>query len=323
MRQYVLGIAIFLLLSATCGIAQSTVTTSGGSANTVPVFTGSTTVGDSPISTTSGGNVGIGTTSPTEFLTSAGAIRILPLFPKGSGSGAYVYSDDTNAFLDSYGPNTATQGSVWLTSHKSDGSGGYTMGKFSPTQITFNAPLNVTGAVGIGTTAPSEPLEVNGNTKVDGTLAVSGTGGLEVQNGGITFPDGTTQTTAYPASSSGGSAPVQVENNEAVINNGVSSNGSGLKHISTNQSCTTGSSSGQGYSCSIVITWPGTPFLDANYTVTCTPKAVSAGSQNWVPYNLTIPDANKTTTTTTVVFTETANDTAGTLSGLNCIAIHD
>jgi hypothetical protein len=47
--------------------AQTNVTTSGGTANTVPAFTGSSAIGNSPIATSSG-NVGIGTTSPSYTL---------------------------------------------------------------------------------------------------------------------------------------------------------------------------------------------------------------------------------------------------------------
>lgn len=44
--------------------AQTTVTTGGGTATTVPVFTGTATLGNSPISVT-GGNVGVGTATPS------------------------------------------------------------------------------------------------------------------------------------------------------------------------------------------------------------------------------------------------------------------
>ena len=46
-----------LTMMAVAAAAQTTVTTSGGTTNTVPVFTGSATVGNSPI-TVSGGNIG-------------------------------------------------------------------------------------------------------------------------------------------------------------------------------------------------------------------------------------------------------------------------
>jgi organic hydroperoxide reductase OsmC/OhrA len=57
-----------LTMMAVAAAAQTTVTTSGGTTNTVPVFTGTSTVGNSPI-TVSGGNVGIGTTSPAQLLS--------------------------------------------------------------------------------------------------------------------------------------------------------------------------------------------------------------------------------------------------------------
>ena len=50
-----------MAMIAASAAAQTTVTTTGGTTNTVPVFTGSSTVGNSPISV-SGSNVGMGTT---------------------------------------------------------------------------------------------------------------------------------------------------------------------------------------------------------------------------------------------------------------------
>ena len=55
------------------GAAAQTVTGSGSS-GTVPVFTGTSTVGNSPISV-SGGNVGLGTTNPGNTLDVNGAIQ--------------------------------------------------------------------------------------------------------------------------------------------------------------------------------------------------------------------------------------------------------
>lgn len=58
-----LGLGLAL---ASVGAAAQTVTGSG-TTNTVPIFTGTSTVGNSPI-TVSGSNVGIGTTSPSQIL---------------------------------------------------------------------------------------------------------------------------------------------------------------------------------------------------------------------------------------------------------------
>jgi hypothetical protein len=106
----------------------------------------------------------------------------------------------------------------------------------------------------------------------------------------------------------------------------MSANGSGLKHVSTNASCTTPymGKSGGATSCGLVVMWPGTPFADTNYTVTCTPKAVIASNGNNYPdFHIFIPDANKTTTSTTILFMANNSEQSDTLSGINCIAIHD
>ena len=63
MRKLLSGFSGMILLLATGAAAQTTVTTSGGTTNTVQVYTGSATLGNSPISV-SGSNVGIGTTFP-------------------------------------------------------------------------------------------------------------------------------------------------------------------------------------------------------------------------------------------------------------------
>jgi hypothetical protein len=65
-----LGLVVAL---ASMGAVAQTVTGSG-TANTVPVFTGTTSVGNSPV-TVSGGNVGIGTTAPLNSLEVAGNIK--------------------------------------------------------------------------------------------------------------------------------------------------------------------------------------------------------------------------------------------------------
>lgn len=270
------------------------------------------------------GNVGIGTTAPSAPLDVTGASGTtqtnITTF-NNSSNGAYTSMTSAgNASI----VETWTNGSqiVEFVPYSS-GNGiidAYTGNLLFQTSRTDRMVITSGGNLGIGTTTPSEPLEVNGSAKVDGALTVSGSGGLTVQGGGILFPDGTLQTTAYPASSSGGSAPIQVENNEAVINGGVSANGSGLKHVSSDVSCTAKTSDSQSSNtCQVVIDWPGTAFADTNYTVTCTPKTVSGG----LAWNITIPDSGKTTSSTTVQLVMWGADESVTLSGLNCIAIHD
>jgi hypothetical protein len=58
---------LLLVLCSSSGLAQTNVTTTGGTTNTVPKFTGSTTIGDSVISEDNG-NVGVGTAAPAAAL---------------------------------------------------------------------------------------------------------------------------------------------------------------------------------------------------------------------------------------------------------------
>lgn len=69
-RASLLG--IIMMMGAVNAVSQTTVTTPGGTTNTVPVFTGTSTVSNSPI-TVSGSNVGIGITAPGFPLTVSGA----------------------------------------------------------------------------------------------------------------------------------------------------------------------------------------------------------------------------------------------------------
>ena len=96
----------------------------------------------------SDGKVGIGTTTPAEKLTVSGKVRANDNFEQLGSGGYYLYTDAAGfrgAFYDN--------GSV--TSIYGDGNG-------STPVININSDK-----VGIGTSAPSEKLEVYGNIKVD------------------------------------------------------------------------------------------------------------------------------------------------------------
>lgn len=110
------------------GGTQTAVTTGGGTTNTLPVFTASSTLGNSVI-TQSGSNIGIGTTTPT-----------FPLTVNGTASAsAYCFS---GANCITSWPSGST--SQWTT---------------SGANIYFNS-----GNIGIGTTAPAAPLHIHGTT---------------------------------------------------------------------------------------------------------------------------------------------------------------
>lgn len=60
------------------------------------------------------------------------------------------------------------------------------------------------GNVGIGTTAPSAKLEVNGNAQIDGSVLL-GSSGIQITSSGIVFPNGGgTQTAAWTGTICGG-----------------------------------------------------------------------------------------------------------------------
>jgi hypothetical protein len=160
----------------TVSVAAQTVTGSG-TANTVPQFTGTSTVGNSPISVSSS-NVGIGTTTPVANLDVNA-----PSYGIGASAGLWVYqgSNPNNGGI-AMGALSNLVGSI------------VSLGTDSSLDFQTNnngagvdaMRINRYGNVGIGTISPGATLEVNGNVKL-----TSGSGAS------ITFPDGSIQSTAY------------------------------------------------------------------------------------------------------------------------------
>jgi len=211
-----------LTMMAVAAAAQTTVTTSGGTTNTVPVYTGSSTVGNSPISV-SGGNVGIGTTSPATVLDIGGGVnytnynpalqfysnsaKILQIANSGQSvlnlvSGINIDGGTLGALAFSRSP---AQGDAHINVAGIVGvqkgpittyAGGQLQFWTKPNGDWANAPrmvIDQNGYVGIGTTSPGAKLEVGGSVKL-----TAGSGGA------ITFQDGTTQSTAYTGVTCGG-----------------------------------------------------------------------------------------------------------------------
>src|ERR1035441_6208261 len=122
--------AICIAAFAISAAAQTV--TGSGTTNTVPVFTGTSTVGNSPISV-SGGNGGIGTTTPGAKLQVIGStnLRGTTYLRQNSNGTAVRDAYNGNAF---FGDNSATNGIA----------------------------VNPNGQVGIGTTSPATSLQVVG-----------------------------------------------------------------------------------------------------------------------------------------------------------------
>lgn len=167
MQKNVLG-----LLLALGGSSAAAQVTGSGTSGRVPLFTGESSIGDSPIAV-SGSNVGIGTANPTVAIDVNSSAPQLRLVGTGETSELRV-----NA---SFGGAVAAVGTVNDT----------------PMYLTtWNTPriaISPTGNVGIGTMSPDARLEVNGNINL-----TAGTGAS------MTYQDGTVQSTAWTGVLSGG-----------------------------------------------------------------------------------------------------------------------
>ena len=206
MQQRWTGFLLGLALFAVNAPAQTTVTTSGGTANTVPLFTGSSTVGNSAI-TQSNGNVSIGIsgTNPL-FAVTYGSFL---LATGDTGGGMYVTSGQANPGPYQVGYRfgqdsvLAQRGMLYDQATGSVNLINTNVGNTPSTEpITSRLTVMPNGYVGIGTgiptTNPAAMLEVSLNTQMDGKLTMTGTGAT------ITFPDGTVQSTAYTGVTCGG-----------------------------------------------------------------------------------------------------------------------
>jgi hypothetical protein len=99
------------------------------------------------------GNVGIGTTTPRNYLDVAGKVSIGTACPTtGSGLELYHYVSTNTSYINSYNRTTSTYLPLY----------------FSASTYYFN-----NGNVGIGTTNPTEKLTVNGNIKAERVDIVS------------------------------------------------------------------------------------------------------------------------------------------------------
>jgi len=216
-RASLVSLAIVLL--AMSAVAQTNVTNSNnGTANAVPVYTGTSALsGNSPIAI-NGSNVGIGTTAPENLLDLGGG---------GIGAGlhlGYWEFAQTSYMADAYLsvnaklttssiPNSTnyfsprwSPGQGMVLAQMGGGSGSITFyginwnGSSTP-QLFPNAftpvlALQYSGNVGIGTTSPAYNLDIAGVARAQS---------------GIVFPDGNKQTTAWTGVLCGGDYAEAVE----------------------------------------------------------------------------------------------------------------
>lgn len=210
-----LGVCIVALAMSAAAQSGTPVTNNNdGTTSAVPVYSGSATLTNSPISI-SNGNVGIGTTNPGYGLSVERAGTQMSLSWDGTNSATFdeeagasarlvVWPGPGNSLLLSGTPNTSPvnleftrfDGSIWHQSligydDASDQLQLYSNG--GQVQLLGGNGLYVPGSVGIGTTSPGATLEVNGNFKLTTNSGAS-----------ITFQDGTTQSTAYTGVTCGG-----------------------------------------------------------------------------------------------------------------------
>jgi hypothetical protein len=137
------------LFTAQAG-AQTTVTTSGGTVNSVPVFTGSSAIGNSVISQ-SGSNVGIGTTSPNALLSLGSQITTIKeaLFDDGASA---LYGIGVNSSELTFGAGIAATGTpqMVLTS----------AGKFGIATTAPQVKLDLTGSLATYTTGTEDEFHI-------------------------------------------------------------------------------------------------------------------------------------------------------------------
>jgi hypothetical protein len=157
-----LGLGLAL---ASVGAAAQTVTGSGTS-GTVPVFTGTSTIGNSstPIIVTSTGNVGIGTTSPDQKLQVLGTGRF--------GTGTASWGVAAPVLIDQPGSTEAAI-LIWqegiastLLGNKAGDTNLYLTNDYLGAGLgtpSESVTLTTAGSVGIGTTGPQAVLNIHGN----------------------------------------------------------------------------------------------------------------------------------------------------------------
>ena len=137
----------YSLSGATSGLTGS------GTANRVAKFTGASTLGNSVITETPAGNVGVGTTAPLSTLDVAGGIRGFSAALNGV----------TGSTTTGYGTVGLSSGAGWggLFQYGSDGNNAVYLGA-NGTAAAFYGKVTMSTRLGIATNTPTQALDVNG-----------------------------------------------------------------------------------------------------------------------------------------------------------------
>jgi hypothetical protein len=166
-------VLLAMTLATSLIFGQTTVTTSGGSANAIAKFTGASAIGNSAL-LESGGNVGIGTSSPAGKLDVQGAGGLVVSGSNLDPTQGYslVPLQNSSKLLTGWN-QTASGGEIDLISNRGSGStGGFRLYDYTNAGV-LNALVTMrgdNGYVGIGASGPAGKLDVQGV----GGLVVSG-----------------------------------------------------------------------------------------------------------------------------------------------------
>ena len=180
-------------LATTASYALTSSNVQGGTANYIPIWNTATSLSSSAIYQSTG-NVGIGTTSPSQKLSVSGNISL--------DTGGFIYGDTTTPYLRL----SQTNGSFLVYGGAGIGLYGALADIYASNRITFDTNgsekmrIDASGNVGIGTTTPNAKLDVNGNAIVTGSLQISSSIFQYSNNAAITSGS-TANIASFPTSS--------------------------------------------------------------------------------------------------------------------------